>query len=163
MHKYRKDFSSILNSSNSDLTKNRFLRLFLVCITLIVVFLPVQAYVLYQNSIVPMLPYSWNLVHGDDWGNIELLPTGGQVIFDRWIQIAFGFAIFIFFGMGHDAREKYRKCLLHIRLDKIFPSLRQSSQDRRNLSSSFGSQSSSLGSRTRLLVKKISRSSIITL
>ncbi|KAL9125703.1 MAG: hypothetical protein Q9217_005132 [Psora testacea] len=162
MHKYRKEFSTILVSSNSNLTKNRFLRLFLMSIALILVFLPVQVYILYQNSIVPMLPYSWALVHGDDWGDIMLLPTGGAVIFDRWIQIAFGFAIFLFFGMGHDAQEMYRKWLLVIGLGRVFPSLRQSSQDRRNLSSSVGSQTNSVTSRTRLLIRKISRHTILS-
>ncbi|KAL9102231.1 MAG: hypothetical protein Q9163_002591 [Psora crenata] len=163
MRKYRKEFSSILVSSNSNLTKNRFLRLFLMSVALIVVFLPVQAYLLYQNSIVPMLPYSWDLVHGDDWGDIMLFPTGGVVAFDRWIQIAFGFAIFLFFGTGQDAKEMYREWLLAIGCGRIFPSLHRSSQGGGNLTSLFGSQTSSIGSRTRLLVQKLSRHSIVHL
>ena len=160
MRKYRRDFSSILNSSGSNLTSNRFLRLFLMSIAMIIILLPAASYVLYVQATHISLSYNWDLVHGEHWGDIMLIPTFGLVTFDRWIQIALGYTIFGFFGMGHDAQEMYRKALLHIGLGKIFPFLRQSRQQRRNMSSSVGSTTSSMGSRARLFVKRVSRYSI---
>ena len=163
MRKYRKNFSSILSSSNSNLTKNRFLRLFFMSMTMIAVLFPVEIYVLYDQARQTSFSYSWDLVHSEHWGDIVLIPTGGNVAFEHWIQIVFGYIIFAFTGMGHDAQELYRKWLLYIGLGKIFPSLRQSRHQRRNLSTSQQSNSSSLGSRARLLVKGVSWSSIPSL
>jgi len=86
MHRYRRDFSEILSSSNSNMTKSRFLRLFLLSMTLIAIMLPTQSYVLYRNSIVPLVPYSWESIHGPGWSEIFLVPAGGVVIFDRWAR-----------------------------------------------------------------------------
>ena len=154
MHRYRKDFSDVLSSSNSNLTKSRFLRLFILSMALIIVVLPTQCYVLYQNSVVGFLPYSWEAVHGPHWNDIELFPAGGTVLFDRWIQIAVGFALFPFFGLGQDAQTMYRKWLLKIGFGKVFPCLhRQTSASHRQGSSTSG-HAHSLGSRTRLLFHK---------
>ncbi len=132
--------------------------------TLIVVFLPVQAYVLYQNSIVPLISYDWSLVHGPLWGDITVIPTGGTVIFDRWVQIAFGFAVFLFFGLGHDAVEMYRTWLLKLGLERIFPSLRRRDRAMRNQNCSNSSQAESTSSRARLFItKKFSRNSTLSL
>jgi len=134
MHKYRKEFSEVLRSSNSNLTKSRFMRLFWLSITLIVVTLPVQYYVLYRNSSVPFVKYSWDNIHAD-WG-ITMVPTGGVVTFDRWIQIAIGFAVFIFFGLGQDARTMYSKWLIALGFKRIFPCLGRSPLARQPATSS---------------------------
>jgi hypothetical protein len=123
MHKYRKEFSAILTSSNSNLTKSRFMRLFMMSLTLIVIFLPCQFYILYRNATFPHLPYSWDAIHGPTWWDITLIPTYGVVTFDHWIQLAVGYAVFFFFGMGADAMRMYRKWLLTIGFGRIFPSL----------------------------------------
>lgn len=142
MHRYRRDLSTILSTSSSDLTKQRFLRLFVMAATLITAILPVQIYILYENSTVPLLPYSWSLVHGTrNWNQEILYPTYGAVIFDRWIQVSFGILMFFFFGFGKDARDMYRRWLITLGLGHLFPSLGRTSR------------ANSTSSRSRLLPK----------
>jgi len=156
MHKYRKEFSEVLSSSNSNLTKSRFMRLFWLSILLILVVLPVQYYVLVVNVSHPFVKYSWNEVHAD-WGNISSIPTNGAVIFDVWIQIAVGFAVFFFFGLGQDARNMYSKWLLKIGLGRVFPSLGRRSHPEQP------AHSSSTSSTRALFSKRWSRSSFLSL
>ncbi|KAI4116887.1 MAG: hypothetical protein LQ345_002773 [Seirophora villosa] len=109
MRKYRRDFSSILSASNSNLTRSRFLRIFLLSSLLILIFLPSQLYELYRNASHPLLPYSWDLIHTpSSWGNIIMVPQHGVVPLDRWMPIILGILIFVFFGMGSDATRMYR-------------------------------------------------------
>ncbi|KAL9133839.1 MAG: hypothetical protein Q9175_004975 [Cornicularia normoerica] len=163
MRRYRKDFSEILVSSNSNLTKNRFLRLFLLSVALIVTFIPLQFYVLFVNSsFPPLLPYSWDLVHSPQWEDIMLIPTGGEVHYDRWIQIALGIGVFVFFGLGQDAQVLYRKWLLKLGFGRVFPGLHRQPTRRAILPTS--SQSDSFGSRTRSFFKdRLFRMSMLSL
>ena len=124
MHRYRKTFSEVLLSANSNQTKSRFLRLFRISIVLILVVFPAEVYVLYKNSAVPMGPYRWSDVHGPTWWDIILVPSGGTVLFDRWMQIGAGLVLFIFFGLGQDAKAMYRRWLVKIGLGRLFPCLR---------------------------------------
>ena len=152
MRRYRKNFSQILASSNSNLTKNRFLRLFLLSVVLIATFIPLQFYVLYVNSAEPpLLPYSWDLVHSPQWEDIMLIPAGGKVVYDRWIQIALGLGVFIFFGLGQDAQAMYRKWLLTLGFGRVFPGLHR--QATRRALRPTSSQIDSFGSRTRIFFK----------
>ncbi|MCJ1270905.1 a-factor receptor [Lobaria immixta] len=123
MRKYRQEFSAILSSSGSNLTKSRFKRLFFMTMTLIAIVLPVQFYVLYRNVSFPLIPYDWNAIHGPMWGDVIMVPTGGVVRFDLWIQIAVGFALFVFFGIGKEALNMYRDWLLRFGFGAIFPRL----------------------------------------
>ena len=163
MRKYRRNFSEILVSSNSNLTKNRFLRLFLLSIVLIATFIPLQFYVLLVNWIeLPLLPYSWNLVHGPQWQDITLVPTGGSVYFNCWIEIALGFGVFLFFGLGQDAQTLYRKWLLKIGFGRVFPSLYRQPTRRAVLPTS--SQTDSFGSKSRSFFKhRVFRMSMLSL
>lgn len=54
-----------------------------------------------------------------------MVPTFGPVSFDRWVQISAGFSIFAFFGMGKDAFKEYKRGMVMMRLDIVFPSLRE--------------------------------------
>ncbi|KAL8687521.1 MAG: hypothetical protein Q9218_006330 [Villophora microphyllina] len=115
MRKYRREFSSIISASNSNLTESRFQRLFLLSFALALVYLPVQLYILYRNASAPLLPYDWKLIHGYDWMNIIMQPSYGVVPLDRWITIVLGIFVFLFFGTGSDATKMYRKWLLKLR------------------------------------------------
>ena len=163
IRKYRQEFALILDSSGSGLTKNRFTRLFLMALTLIVVIIPVETYILYIFAIKIDLSYDWALVHGSDWGSIILTPTGGSVQYDRWIQVGLGFAVFVFFGLGHDAQEMYRKFMLRLGMGRIFPTLRLSKTEKRRLRASAGSETVSDGSRVHLFAKRFSRASLRSL
>ena len=158
MHKYRKEFSAILTSTTSNLTKSRFVRLFLMSLTLVVIFLPCQFYILYRNATFPHLPYSWAAIHGPMWSDITLIPTHGVVTFDHWIQLAIGYAVFLFFGMGADATKMYRKWLLKLGFGHIFPGLNRQLPLR--APDTTGSHPSSFGSRARFFFnRKLSISS----
>ena len=163
LRKYRKDFSSILSSSSSNLTKNRFTRLFIVSTVLIIVLVPTQIYLLFGFVKQINVPYSWKAVHGPNWGDIILMPFHGVVGPEYWIQIVVGFLIFAIFGTGKDALEEYRQWLLKLGLGRFFPSLHLTVRERRHLKSTTNSQTSSFGSQVRMLKKGFSRSSITSL
>ena len=80
-----------------------------------------------------------------------LIPTGGKVYYDRWIQIALGFGVFVFFGLGQDAQAMYRKWLLNAGFGRVFPSLHRQQTRRAILPTS--SQTNSFGSKTRSFFK----------
>ena len=160
LRRYRKDFAAVLHSSNSNLTRNRFMRLFIASLILIVIFLPVQLYVFYRNASFPLQPYDWDAIHGPDWWTIIMIPTSGVVQFDRWIRIALGFTVFSCFGMGQDAVALYRSWLVSLGLGRIFARLhRQNRNSRRTLSN----EGRSFGSRARMLFSKQLSSTVSTL
>lgn len=136
------------------MTKSRFLRLFFLSMTLIAILVPTQAYILYQNSVVPLIPYSWESIHGRGWDTVYIMPTKGVVIFDRWVQIAAGFALFPFFGLGQDAKKLYRKGLLKIGLGRVFPSLHHELSPRNQQGSLINDREGSFSSRARLFFHK---------
>ncbi len=122
--KYRQRFSTILASSPSSLNKTRFLRLFILSTTLIVIFLPIAIYVFTRNLGYPRYPYSWSNVHGSQWSTLIIrVQTQGIVNFDRWLNIGIGYAAFLFFGYGKDATMMYRSWLLKLGFGHVFSKL----------------------------------------
>lgn len=99
-----------------------------------------------------MTPYSWSRIHGPSWGHIILIPTVGSVTFDRWIQLAVGLTVFVFFGLGNDAMSMYRRWLLKMGFGKLFPTLRQRTQTSERRPST-GSETDSFSSRAYTFVK----------
>lgn len=165
LHKYRTQFASVLSSSQSSFTKSRFIRLFALSLTLILILLPAEAYILYRNTSFELLPYSWSAVHGADWSAVIMVPTHGSVNFDRWIQIGDGFLLFIFFGFGKDATLMYRSWLIKLGFEKCFPGLAHphiQSKSSRAGSSSFTSRVGSIGSLARLILPRKKASSTST-
>ena len=136
MLKYRRDFSSILESSNSNLTKSRFKRLFFMSATMVLIVLPVELYTLYRSVSFPLIQYDWKAIHGSSWSEIIMVPTGGKVFYDHWIHIAIAFALFFFFGLGKDAIRMYRRWLSKVGFDAIFPLLREDSPASRTINTS---------------------------
>lgn len=163
LRKYRRQFAEILKSSQSNLNKSRFLRLFLMALILLIVLLPLQIYILYVNLSYPRHPFKWNEVHGPNWSEVMMIPTGGKVAFDRWIRVSAGFLLFIFFGLGHEATEMYRKWLVKFGLGRCFPNLIQNRDVATPSSTKRGGiRFGSFGSRARLLFRKSSRASAST-
>lgn len=123
--KYRTRFAAILSSAGSNVSAQKFLRLFILSFIMILIILPLQTYVFYVNLVtsLPMHPYSWSRVHGAEWNTILKVPTGGVASFDRWIPIGGSISLFLFFGFGHDATAIYRSLLLKLGLGRFFPSL----------------------------------------
>lgn len=93
-------------------------------ITLITVVLPIQLYLFSSAIFTDLLPYDWDAIHAPGWSErIYLVPTYGNLQFDRWIHFLMGFALFLFFGLGKDAVTMYRGWILSIGLARLFPSL----------------------------------------
>lgn len=91
--------------------------------TLVVIVLPIQLYLFSTAISMEFIPYDWEKIHGPGWSQrIILVPTFGNLLFDRWIHIAIGVILFLFFGLGKDAVAMYRGWLLSIRLAGLFPS-----------------------------------------
>ncbi|RAO70778.1 uncharacterized protein BHQ10_006790 [Talaromyces amestolkiae] len=107
--KYTSEFSAILGASRSNLTKQRFIRLFGLSLLMILFILPLQVYIFYTNiqTLSPAHPYSWKATHGLNLSHITKVPTNGRLKFDRWLSPAFSVLIFIFFGLGQDAANMY--------------------------------------------------------
>lgn len=114
---------------------------------------PVQLYVLYVNVSYDWLPYTWDAVHASDWQIIDKYPMGGHVLYDRWIQVASGFCLFIFFGFGSDATLMYRSALLKIGLGRLFPALHHPHISKEQTGSSSGRFGSN-GSRAKFAFRK---------
>ena len=158
IHKYRAEFSSILSASTS-FNKSRFLRLFIMALILVVGFFPVEVYIFYRNVAFPFVPYSFKAIHGESWWQVVKVPTFGVETFDRWIQIACGFIIFMFFGFGADATKMYRRWLVKMGFAKLFPHLDETSTSQKRAkpnaaNPSSRSRLSSLGSKARLIIGK---------
>ncbi|OJJ95290.1 hypothetical protein ASPACDRAFT_36765 [Aspergillus aculeatus ATCC 16872] len=100
LSKYRSQFGDILQSSNSNMNKSRFVRLFLLAFLMLLAIIPVQTFVVCTNILrtLPWHAYSWDRAHPPTWNVIIKVPTMGEVYFDRWIPAASGFMFFIFFG-----------------------------------------------------------------
>ena len=126
IRKYRSSFSHILSSSSSNLTTSRFLRLFFMSFTLILLYSPITIYFFYVNLDIEWLSYDWNIIHDPDhWGTIIYLPPQGVRTFDSYCSIAMSFFVFVYFGMGGDAINIYRKWMLKAGLGRLFPCLKR--------------------------------------
>ncbi|KAI4743308.1 fungal pheromone STE3G-protein-coupled receptor [Aureobasidium sp. EXF-12298] len=129
LHKYRSSFNSILASSNT--TRGRFFRLFATASILILGITPVQIYIIVTQYPRQNYPFNFRELHDPKiWNTSVVLPS--TVLYDRWINLACGFLIFFFFGMGRDAKGMYREWLVKVGLGRLFPVLlvdsRESSQ-----------------------------------
>ncbi|KAJ5177139.1 uncharacterized protein N7482_003016 [Penicillium canariense] len=146
MRKYRSDFSLILRSANSRMSKSGFLRLFFLASTMLIAILPSEGFVVYYDLTLslPWHRYSWSQIHGPEWYEILKYPTQGQVFFDRWTPIASGFMLFIFFGFGRDATRLYRMFFWRLGLGHCFPSLARPTDSQTTTSHTSGSSSAAL-------------------
>ncbi|KAH9827295.1 Pheromone A receptor [Teratosphaeria destructans] len=146
LYHYRQGFASILACSNT--TNTRFMRLYIFCLVLLLPILPLEIYTLYTNVNHDQNAYSWTEAHDPKvWNIIRLQASNGSVYWDRWIWLACGVIVFLFFGLGRDAVKMYRDSLLAIGADRIFPRLRE---DWRPRASSAGNTISSFSSKAKI-------------
>ncbi|KAK3673644.1 a-factor receptor [Recurvomyces mirabilis] len=143
-------FASIL--ANSNMTKNRFLRLYLFCTTLVLFFVPLQLFTLYSNlSQKDFEPFSWERWHGaETWDEILMFPSEGRVLYPVYVWLGGGMFIFVFFGFGRDAVEMYRSGLVAMGAHKVWPSLSREGTPKQ---SSTGTRSS-VSSKARMLFSR---------
>ncbi|KAE8396284.1 pheromone A receptor-domain-containing protein [Aspergillus alliaceus] len=159
LYRYRNQFGDILQSSNSNMNKSRFMRLFILSFIMLLAIIPVQGFVVYKNInlSLPWHSYSWNMAHGPYWNNILKMPSRGESFYDRWFPVASGPLCFIFFGCGRDAFRIYRSFLRSLRLDHCFASTHDSSSD-----ASHSTTPGLMSSRVRLLCHKSWNSTVVT-
>ena len=106
--RYRYQFRMILSESSSGMSKSRFIRLFTFNALLILAYFPLSIFTFEQNLHFKKHPYSWKVVHDPNWSRkIIIYKTGGHLNFDRAGQITTGYLVFVFFGLGSDARMMY--------------------------------------------------------
>lgn len=144
--RYKREFSEILASNSSGLSKARFWRLFAVAFIAVFVVSALQFYALYENVSLPLHSYSWSDVHAYTWNEKVNIPTGGIVVFDRWIRIVLGFLVFFCFGFGGQITPMYKSWFCKIGLDRFFPSLKVSGLPRHAFISSKATTTSSTSS-----------------
>lgn len=149
---YRSQFGDILNASNSNINKSRFIRLFSLNFIMLVIIFPIQCYVVWQNTVLsfPWHTYTWSAVHGPEWHTIIKYTTGGNAFFDRWVPVAACFLVFVFFGCGKDANELYRSFLRSLGLDRCFACLDTEYNHQTSMASSSGSKVKLLFSKNKI-------------
>ncbi|KAL1626623.1 a-factor receptor [Diplodia seriata] len=107
LHCYRTEFSRLVHSHNT--TRSRFLRLFLLSTLILLGILPTQAAILYANVPASFMNFSWSRNHDPiHRSTIQAAYSHGKLLPDRWVSLACGFLIFLFFGLGTDASDMYR-------------------------------------------------------
>jgi pheromone a factor receptor len=122
LYRYRREFVRLVAARNT--TKSRFIRLFIICIVIIIVYVPYTIWLLVSLVRQVTGPYSWSRVHDPKMFNsVVKAPSYGIVTIDKWGQIATGYVLFFVFGTGSDAYNTYKKTLLACGLGRIWPSL----------------------------------------
>ncbi|RFU24072.1 hypothetical protein B7463_g12266, partial [Scytalidium lignicola] len=142
LRKHRHQFSNTLSSTGSGLSATRFLKLFMLSLSLLIIYLPVMFYFLYVNmkGSSPWIPYSFSRIHDPaTWEPIIFLSLedAPDLQWDGWLPISMGFLIVFFYGIGDEAIEIYRDFLVKLGFGKIWPSLKQPRQRRRGPTSGW--------------------------
>ena len=129
LRRYRREFAAILVSSASGLNRARFLRLFTNAMVFLVVYLPLQFFMLARNvSSAPITTWDWGVTHDPArWQTVVFVPTFGAVWPDRWVRASLGYAVFACFGLGADAKALYRSWFRALGFGVVFPSLEKGS------------------------------------
>ncbi|KAF1850864.1 STE3-domain-containing protein [Cucurbitaria berberidis CBS 394.84] len=121
LYRYRREFHRLIAARNT--TRSRFIRLFIICMFVILVYLPYTFWVLGNLFGAIQDPYDWNHVHGPQFNTVMKVPVFGQVSIEKWVQVATGYVIFFVFGTGTDSHNLYKKMLLRLGCGRIFTSL----------------------------------------
>jgi len=124
LYTYRRDFSRLLEANST--TRSRFLRLLTLSLSVILFVLPINIYGSVLNLLINVHPYSWTRTH-TDFNQIVMVPSLGVVRWDKWMQIAGGFVVFLLFGLGTDAVKMYKGWLASLGFNKLVPGLHQAS------------------------------------
>ncbi|CEH12852.1 pheromone receptor [Ceraceosorus bombacis] len=111
----RAQLTSVLQSCNSGLNKNKYIRLMILAGAEVVITFPASVFIFgIAYATAPIQPYtSWADVHYE-WNTVYLIPwdsmsTALQVGVEvgRWLPILGGIFMFVIFGLTADARSQY--------------------------------------------------------
>jgi pheromone a factor receptor len=154
LHQHRTNLSSTLSrsSSTTSLSPRRFLKLFLMSLTLLIIYFPILIYYFYLNVSYPFHAYSFSYIHDPLYWPIIVFwqtadaPSGMQ--YDAWCWVAMGFLVCCFWGWNEEAKELWRGWLVKLGLGRCWPRLRLSARERRECagSASGGRSRGTLGS-----------------
>jgi pheromone a factor receptor len=126
LRKHRGALSSTLSSTGSGFNSRRFVKLFFLSASILVVYLPITLYFLYINVDYPYTTYSWSRVHNPaTWDPILFVTTATvpRVQYWGWIGIVMAGIVVFLYGMSREAAEIYKGWLIKCGLSKIFPGL----------------------------------------
>ena len=119
-------------------TTSRFVRLFILSMTISLVYLTYSIYITIETSFVLTESYSWSYVHDPvRFNTIIHVPVQGKVSYDKWIQVVTGYIVFLLFGTGVDAYNFYRTVMVSMGLGKVWPSLHEPRRNGQRTPSSF--------------------------
>ncbi|KAL5121752.1 hypothetical protein ACEQ8H_000439 [Pleosporales sp. CAS-2024a] len=122
LYRYRREFVRLVAARNT--TRSRFIRLFTICIVVILLYVPYTMWLLASLCRKIVAPYSWSRIHdAASFSSIVKFPSHGVVSIDKWGQVATGYILFLVFGTGRDAHNTYKRLLLAIGLASLCPSL----------------------------------------
>lgn len=139
LRRHRGTLSSTLSSTGSSFTARKFMKLFIITLSLLILYLPVTLAFFYFNLPLPLIPYSWSRVHDPKvWPVVFFLTDADfpRTPYYGWPSIGMSIASFLFFGLNSEAIDIYRKFAVKTGLAYLWPSLRESRLDRRRNSSS---------------------------
>jgi pheromone a factor receptor len=148
LRKHRGRLSSTLSSNGSSFSARRFLKLFIMSTSFLVIYLPVTIAFFYLNLPLPLIPYSWSRVHDPkSWNPVIYLTTasyggGGSLQYYGWSPIAMGFFVFFYYGLNNEAIDMYRNFVGSLGFARIWPSLLQPREIHRRGSTSSTSWNS---------------------
>src|SRR3981189_2475792 len=94
----------------SGISQGEFRRLGFTVMTVIFLYFPLSLVVLKNFLQIPMVPYSWEKIHGPLWGLIfkQALP---RAIWPSWVPPALALTSFLFIGTTRNARRAYEGCV----------------------------------------------------
>jgi hypothetical protein len=149
LHRYRRNFTSLLAHSNTN--RSRFVRLFAICLVWLAISIPLEIYAISRQAAVEHFPFDWASVHDPaKWSTIEMIPSGGRVVFTRYVWLGSAMMVFLFFGFGRDASRMYAKGLRGLGLGKCLPFLNDQQRTPGRTTSHTGTMNS-VSSKARLL------------
>jgi pheromone a factor receptor len=155
LHRYRRNFATLLANSNTN--KSRFVRLFALCISWLMISIPLQIYFITKQAGIPHLSFDWALVHDPEaWAEILKLPSFGSVLPTRYVWLISAFLVFVIFGFGKDASRMYARGLRAVGLGKYLPFLKVDQMPTRSTSQS--GTINSVGSKAKLMFGRKSSS-----
>ncbi|KAK6585684.1 hypothetical protein PZA11_002411 [Diplocarpon coronariae] len=134
LRRHRQTISEALTSTGSGLPPRKFVKLVLISMSLIVIYLPVQAVFIWYATPTTLVPYSWARIHNPaTWDPILFIHTEDQssLQWNGWAGIAMALMMFLYFGFNDDAVDTYRKWLVYCGAGRIWPSLTMSREQRR--------------------------------
>ncbi|KAH4126996.1 hypothetical protein HBI62_185620 [Parastagonospora nodorum] len=122
LYRYRREFVRLVATRNT--TKSRFIRLFIICIIIVLAYTPYTIWLIISLSRQITDTYSWSRVHDPaTFHSVFKAPSFGIVTVDKWGQVATGYVLFFVFGTGSDAYNTYKKMMVACGLGRVWPSL----------------------------------------